>query len=339
MAEFKIGGHQFVKQGTPDGPYILAEIGLNHNGDYKLAREMVQAASECKASGVKFQSCNTEGFLHPSLKEAFEIFKGCEFKREEWQGLRELCDELEIDFISTPLSLDYVSILDEIGVAALKIASCDMTYYDLIESCARTSNPVIISTGMSSLEEILHLNNQEFLKSKDKIFLHCISNYPPRLEDCHLNFIPTLISELDCPVGLSDHTMGTSVSIGAVALGAVFIEKHFTLDRSLPGPDHKMSILPADLEELVKGCKDVHRSLGLASKPDIEGERPVREIARRGLYTRSGKILKGQKVNNETAVWLRPPNECLPQETRLLDKEFEANEELFGGISKGSFKG
>ena len=331
MNEFKIGSHKFAINETLQRPFILAEIGLNHNGDMGLASEMVAAAADTGVDGVKFQSYFTEEFLHPSLREAFEIFKSCELRPDEFSRLKSQAESLGLEFISTPLTHSYVKILNEMGVPAFKVASCDMTYYDLIEEITMTGKPVVISTGMSNFEEIKELMTQNFLKDYPIILLHCISNYPPKLEDVHLKAILSFREEFKVPIGLSDHTLGTAVGVGATALGVQFIEKHFTIDRNLKGPDHKMSMLPEDMRRLVNDSSDLFRALGQKGRPELEAEKDIRKVARRGLYA-SQSIAVGDTLSNHNAIFLRPSNSVDSRNVRLNRGSSKAKENLEGEI-------
>ena len=323
MRNVTIGAHSFL---NPKEPYILAEIGLNHNGNLDLALRSIDAAKEAGAQGVKFQSYFAEEFLHSSQEAALEVFRKCELSPDEFGKLGDHCRQVGIDFISTPLSFSYVSILDQLGVDAIKIASGDMNYFDMIEAATATKRTLIISTGMGMLSEIDHLMSQNFLVDYPLVLLHCISNYPPMLEDIHLRFVHTLSNLYPVPIGLSDHSVGNAVPLGAIALGALFIEKHFTLDCELEGPDHKMSIMPDGLKELVKGCQDVFHALGEWKKPVIQDEVPVKNIARRGLYLDEG-VSPGDLLTNENARFLRPPNGINPEEVRLLKGSWKLTQE------------
>ncbi len=331
MNDFSIGVHKFSSDIALQRPFILAEIGLNHNGDKVLASEMVAAAAETGVDGVKFQSYFTGEFLHPSLNEAFEIFKSCELTPDEFAALKFQAESLNLQFISTPLTYSYVKILNNIGVPAFKVASSDMTYYDLIEEITFTGKPIVISTGMSKLEEIKELMTQNFLVDYPVILLHCISNYPPKLEDVHLRTILSFREEFNVPVGLSDHTLGTAVGVGATALGVQFIEKHFTIDRNLEGPDHKMSMLPEDMRRLVNESSDLFRALGKTGRPELEAEKDVRAVARRGLYA-SQNIALGDALGNDNALYLRPSNSVDSRNVRLNNGDFKAKENLQGKI-------
>ncbi len=296
-------------------PYILAELGLNHNGQLDLALKMVDAAKEAGCQGIKLQSFVAAEFVHSSQK-ALEIFKSCELSISDHEKIAAHCLELKIDFVSTPLSLGYVQILKDLGAKAIKIASGDMTFYDLIDHAFATDLPVIISTGMASLAEIDHLMQQKFINQDRLVLLHCISNYPPRLEDLHLHFMVTLADLYGIPTGFSDHSLGNVAAIGATALGARLIEKHFTLDKNLPGPDQLMSMNPSEMARLVHETREMHRALGQKRKPDLESEVFVRSIARRGLYP-IAEIPSGTELSEKNAMYLRPPNSMRPEEVRL----------------------
>jgi sialic acid synthase SpsE len=320
QTEFKIGNWDAALDCPP---YILAEIGINHNGELDLALKSIDAAKKAGVHGVKFQSYFTKEFLSKGAP-GFDIFAGCELSVEDHRKIAEHCVKLGIDFVSTPLCPSYVRILADLGVKALKVASGDVTFYDLIERITGTGLPVILSTGMASLGEIENLLSQAFLKDYPLAVLHCISNYPPRLEDTHLQFLGTLKHLFSVPVGFSDHSLGTTLAIGSVALGARLIEKHFTLDKNLPGPDHKMSLDPGELSDLVRCTQDIYRAMGQKVKPEIAGEVPVKKIARRGLYRRQ-TFKDAMSLNEDTAIWLRPQNQIDPTKVRLLHSDCVAS--------------
>ena len=238
---------------------------------------------------------------------AFQIFDKYALSIDNHKALFDHCKQQEIHFLSTPFSLEWVTVLDEIGVPAFKISSGDMNYYDLVRKVSETKKPLIISSGMANEAEIDDLMDQDFLRNYEMILLHCISNYPPKLEDCHVRYIQTLSQKYSNLVGLSDHSAGIAVSLGAIALGARFIEKHFTIDKNLEGPDQKMSMDPTEFKELAQASKDLSRALGSFQKPQIANEVPVKEIARRGLYLKD-TVSSGDILNHENSRFLRPYN-------------------------------
>ncbi|MCO4784079.1 MAG: N-acetylneuraminate synthase family protein [Candidatus Cloacimonetes bacterium] len=296
-------------------PYLLAEIGLNHNGSLDLAKKMIDVAKDSGAHGVKFQSFKASDLVLES-EPAFEIFNNLALSIDEHQKLYEHCLKQDIHFLSTPFSLDWVDVLNEIGVPAFKVASGDMDYYDLVEKITETKKPLIVSSGMATASEIDDLMNQSFLKDYELILLHCISNYPPKLEDCHIRYIQTLDKKYKSLVGISDHSEGIAVSLGAVALGARFIEKHFTLDKSMDGPDQSMSMDPSEFKALSKASIDLSKSLGKFEKPVIKDEIQMREIARRGLYISEG-IKSGDTLNHSNSRFVRPFNGLSSAKVRL----------------------
>lgn len=298
-----------------DGVYFLAEIGLNHNGNLRLALDMVRSAAACGASGIKLQSYFTEEFLSREYP-SFDFFKSCELSVDDHREIAACCKDLGVDFISTPLCRSWVPILDEIGVAAIKIASSDLTFYDLIATAAGTEKPLVISTGASSNEEIADLLGRDFMQGVEIVLLHCVSNYPPRLEDINLRCIPVMAERFALPTGISDHSPGISIAIGAVALGAVFVEKHFTISHELDGPDQKISMEPQEFRSMICACDDVFRSLGAAEKKPAIREADFLKIARRGLYLRRS-VEKGESLSSENAVFLRPSNEISSATVRL----------------------
>lgn len=309
---FKTGRRDIMGQ---HGVYFLAEIGLNHNGNLRLALDMVRSAAASGASGIKLQSYFTEEFLSPAYP-SFDFFKSCELSVSDHREIANCCRDLGIDFISTPLCHSWVSVLDELDVAAIKIASSDINFYDLISVAAGTGRPLIISTGASGEDEIAALLAQNFMKNVKLVLLHCVSNYPPRLEDINLRCLPALRERFSVPIGMSDHSPGIAIAIGAVALGAVFIEKHFTISHELDGPDQKISMEPQEFRSMVCACDDVYRSLGQKEKKPVTGETDFLRIARRGLYLRHA-VEKGELLSAENAVFLRPSNTVSCSDIRL----------------------
>jgi sialic acid synthase SpsE len=186
----------------------------------------------------------------------------------------------------------------------------------LIATAASTEKPLIISTGASSNEEISALLDRDFMQGVELVLLHCVSNYPPRLEDINLRCIPAMNGKFSVPVGISDHSPGISISVGAVALGAVFVEKHFTISHELDGPDQKISMEPHEFRDMICACDDVFRSLGTAEKKPAAREADFLKIARRGLYLRRS-VEKGEPLSSENAVFLRPSNEISSAIVRL----------------------
>jgi N-acetylneuraminate synthase/N,N'-diacetyllegionaminate synthase len=255
---------------------VAAEIGINHNGDMDLARASIDAAANAGAHAVKFQSYVTEDFVHDRsltyeyrsqgrtiVESQYDMFKRCELSPDDLAALHAHCVERDVIFFSTPTSAEGVQHLVDLGSPLLKNGSDYLVDLELIAAMARSGLPTIVSTGMATLAEIDDaVRAFRDAGGEELILLHCTSSYPTRPEDVHLRKIPALAAAFGCPVGLSDHTAGVEAAIGAVALGAVMIEKHFTLDRDLPGPDHWFSSTPDELKALVDGVKAVELSLG-----------------------------------------------------------------------------
>src|ERR1700687_5382357 len=251
--------------GSP--PYIIAEVGSNHNGDMNLFRQLIDAAAEAGANAVKFQS-----WTDKSLIAEEEYGRNTEYsdKKKHFGSLREMvtayqltsdqhaqaharCVEQGIAFCSTPFADKEVDLLDSLDVPFFKIASMDVVHLPLLRYVARKKRPVVISTGMATLGEVEQAVDTVRAEGNDQIvLLHCISIYPPDYETIHLRNMETLQRAFDCPVGFSDHTLGTAIPLAAIALGACMIEKHFTLDQDMAGWDHAISASPEQLRTIVR---------------------------------------------------------------------------------------
>jgi len=267
-------GTRLVGDGHPC--LMAAEVGINHNGDMDLAHRSIDAAADAGADAVKFQNYRTEDFVSdrsliyeyisqgkPVVESQFDMFKRCELAPERLRELHEHCDRRGIIFFSTPSSEEGIQDLVNVKVPLMKNGSDYLVHLPIIRAMARTGLPTVISTGMADVTEIDDAV-AAFRRAggKDLILLHCTSSYPTPPEDVHLRKMTTLRQKYDCPVGLSDHTAGTIAAIGSVALGACMIEKHFTLDRNLPGPDHRFSSDPAEFRQLVESVRGIEKSLG-----------------------------------------------------------------------------
>lgn len=282
-----------------DAPtYVIAEIGVNHNGDAALAHRMIDAACASGADAVKFQTYRTQDLVLESAVKAeyqtrttgagsqFEMLRALELPFEVFAELRDHCREVGVDFISTafdPISLEYVAAL---GPACLKWPSGELTNRPLLRQARETGLPVMLSTGMGSLCEIaaaMDLMGPE----TDVVILQCVSNYPARIEDQNLRVLPAMQAAFGCPVGFSDHTIGPYAAIAAKALGMAVLEKHFTLDRSMEGPDHSASIEPMGFTRMVELLRQIESGLGDGVKRPLPLEEQVRAVARKSLVYRS----------------------------------------------------
>ncbi len=273
---------------------VVAEIGINHNGDLDLARNMVAEAANAGADAVKFQNYRTEDFLSDtSLQLSYEsggrtitesqwsLFKRCELTRSDVFALKAYCDELGILFLSTPTSREGVTDLIEAGVSHLKNGSDFLGHLPLIRHMGASGLPTILSTGMATEEEIaLAVHAFQEAGGKDLILLACTSAYPTPLQHANVRRVATLRKRFRCPSGYSDHTDGPDAAVAAVCLGAVVVEKHFTTDRSLPGPDHRFSATPRDLEALVHRIRRTETALGADALAPSDAEEQPRKLFR-----------------------------------------------------------
>lgn len=277
-------GQRFVGEGWPC--FLAAEIGINHNGDLNLAHRCIDAAADAGADAVKFQNYRTEDFVSSrslmyeyvsqgqTLSESqYDMFKRCELPPGSLRELREHCDRRNVIFFSTPSSEQGLQELAELGVPLLKNGSDYLVHLPLIQAMARTGIPTVLSTGMAVYADIEDaVNAFRQAGGKDLVLLHCTSAYPTPAEDVHLRKLPALAAAFGCPAGLSDHSCGNVAAIGAVALGACMIEKHFTLDKNLPGPDHRFSADPSEFRALVEAVRTMEKNLGSAELKPVKSE-------------------------------------------------------------------
>lgn len=279
--------------------YVIAEAGSNHNRDLETAKRLIDAAADAGADAVKFQTYTAEGLYsrktpNPSyLKEGsllkdqetvWDLIKRVEIPWEWHEPLAKYTARTGLDFLSSPFEEAAVDLLEQIKVPAYKIASYEITHLPLIEYAAKTGKPLLISTGMASLADIERALDVANGAGCDRIaLLHCAINYPPRFDDLNLRAIQTLCSAFQIPVGWSDHTMGHTADVTAVALGACLVEKHFTLSRTQEGPDHAFALEPGELAVMVRAIRETEASLGSAVKRVTTAEAEMFRIGRRSL--------------------------------------------------------
>lgn len=296
---------------------VIAEAGVNHNGELARAFDLIDAAAAAGADFVKFQSFNADQLVATYAPKAsyqrasgntvdetqHTMLRRLELSREEHVALVTHCRERGIRFLSTGFGVDAVDMLVELGVELLKVPSGEITNLLYLEHVGSRMLPVVLSTGMASLEEIqaaLHVLQQAGTPRARITLLHCTTEYPTPLEDVNLRAMVTLHDSFGVAVGYSDHTMGIEVPIAAVALGAAVIEKHFTMDRTLPGPDHKASLEPAELTAMVSAIRGIERALGDGVKRPSPGETENRLVARRSLVAaraiRAGEVFSGENI-------------------------------------------
>lgn len=299
--------------------YIIAEAGDNHNGDFNTALKLVDVAKRAGADCVKFQTFVTEEIISKYAEMAeyqkkntgkeesqFEMVKRLELSFDEFRKIKEYCDRVGIQFLSTPFDLKSVDFLNELGVPFFKIPSGEITNYPYLIKIAHTGKPVVISTGMCEPDEILAaINVLEKNGSGEITLLHCNTEYPTPLKDVNLYAMRTMKKMFGKKVGYSDHTKGIEVPVAAVALGACVIEKHFTLDKNMPGPDHKASLEPDELGRMVKNIRNIEIALGDGVKRVSESERKNIAIARKSIVARRN-IQEGEILTEENLAVKRP---------------------------------
>ena len=299
--------------------FIIAEAGVNHNGDVALAKRLVNVAAKAGADAVKFQTFKADQIVGPTAPKAayqlrstdkaesqLDMLRKLELSPDAHREIQAYCHGEGILFLSTPFDKESVDLLNDLGVPAFKVASGEITNVPFLKHVARKGKPMILSTGMAYLGEVEKaVHAVEKTGNHDVILLHCVSNYPADPSDVNLRAMKTMAEAFALPVGYSDHTLGIEVSIAAVALGACVIEKHFTLDRSLPGPDHGASLEPGDIEDLVKSIRAVEASLGQGRKEPAASEADTAALARRSLYT-TRDLKKGHTLVPNDLIALRP---------------------------------
>ena len=277
---------------------MIAEIGVNHNGDRVLAKEMIEAAKESGADVVKFQTFKAEKLVTqgtPKVKYQenttspeethYEMIRKLELSLENHFIIKEFCEKLGIEFLSTPYDSESACFLnEELGVSLFKTASADLIDHPLHEYIASSGIPSIVSVGMASLDEIAkNLSVYEKYGHEDVILLHCVSNYPCSDQSLNLRVLNTLKETYDFPVGYSDHSIGNEAAILSIAFGAKVVEKHFTLDKALPGPDHLASSTPEEFKQLVKSVRRAEKMLGSSIKQCQEEEKQMASVSRKSI--------------------------------------------------------
>jgi N-acetylneuraminate synthase len=308
------------RQVGPNRPcFVIAEAGVNHNGDAKLARQLVDVAVQAAADAVKFQSFKAEGLVTrdapkaeyqlrktASTESQYEMLRGFELSDKAHYDLKRYCDEKGILLMSSPFDQERADFLDLLGVAVFKIPSGEITNLPFLTHVARKGKPMIVSTGMASLGEVESaINAIQATGNQNIVLLQCVSNYPANSADVNLRAMHTMATAFDVPVGYSDHTIGIEVALAAVALGACVIEKHFTLDRTLPGPDHRSSLEPEELAALVHGIRKVESALGHGRKESVENEANIAAVARKSLVA-ARDIPVGASLTEDLIAIKRP---------------------------------
>ncbi len=301
------------KIGGDNPTYVIAEIGSNHNQDINLAKKLIDKAADAKVDAVKFQtfkaeklySKKTPKFSKDGVKP-FDLIKSIEMPTDWHEILKNYAEKKGLHFFSTPFDKDSVDVLDSIDVPAFKIASFELVDLELLKHTAKKGKPIILSTGLANIEEISEaLSAIRSQGNDDIILLHCNSMYPAPPEIVNLNAIKTMSEEFQVPIGFSDHTLGYHIPVSAVAMGAKVIEKHYTLDRNLPGPDHSFAIQSEELKQMIKQIREIEKALGTGEKKPSEMEEEMLTKGRRSIIARIN-IKKDTKITKDMLIIKRP---------------------------------
>jgi len=308
--------------------FVIAEAGVNHNGDMALALALCDAAQQAGADAVKFQTFRAQDLVVPGAPTAqyqarqtgaqdqFQLLQALELNREQHQRIQAHCRAIGIEFFSTPFSLDALQMLLSLGVGRVKLSSGELTHRALIEAAAASRLPLLVSTGMASLDEVreaLDWIRPYRADLRQVTVLHCTSAYPAPDASLNLRALLTLAQELGVAVGYSDHSLGLEAACAAVALGAVVIEKHLTLDCSLPGPDHQASLEPPAFAQMVQAIRRVSAMLGDGVKQPTPQEQDTARVARRSIVA-AVDIAAGTLLRAELLAFRRPATGMAPRD-------------------------
>lgn len=306
--------------------FVIAEAGVNHNGDMGLAKKLIDAAADAGADAVKFQTFTPEEIVSDTAPQAeyqtantgreesqISMLRGLVLPHKEHSALKKFAEKKGLVFLSTPFSIPDADFLETLDIVAYKIPSGELTNIPFLAHLAKKGKPVLLSTGMGTLEEVREaLNVLKENGATDIAIFHCTSEYPAPPADINLRAMQTLASEFGLPTGLSDHSDGIYIAIAAVALGACILEKHFTLDRSLPGPDHKASLEPSELKEMIRCIRAVEQALGSGDKKPTKGEMDTALVARKSVVARRD-IAAGTRITAEDVYIVRPGTGISPK--------------------------
>ncbi len=301
--------------------FIIAEAGVNHNGSIEIAKKMIEVAKECGADAIKFQTFKAEKVISRYAPKAeyqkqttgetdsqLEMVKKLELSFDDFIALKEYCDKLNIMFLSTPFDFESIDFLNDLGLEIFKIPSGEITNLPYLEKIGKLGKKVILSTGMADLGEIedaLDILISCGTKKENITVLHCNTEYPTPYEDVNLLAMLTIKEAFKVKVGYSDHTLGIEVPIAAVALGASVIEKHFTLDKNMEGPDHKASLEPHELKAMIDAIRNIEKALGNGIKKPSKSELKNKDIARKSIVAKR-EIKKGEIFTEDNITVKRP---------------------------------
>jgi len=318
-----------IGDGAPS--FVIAEVGVNHNGDLDVAKNMVDAIAAAGADCVKFQTFDAEEFNNSAnetytyisqgksvTESMLAMFKRLELEKEDFARLYDHARGLGLIPLSTPTDRVAVDLLDDLGTGAFKIGSDDIVYTPFLDYVARKGKPVIISTGMAAIDDIDRAVATIRDAGNDQIIiLHCVSLYPTPDESVNLRRMQQIMGRYGCPVGFSDHSSGVTAAAGAVAMGACIVEKHFTLDKNMPGPDHHFSMNPAELAQMTSTIRQLERCLGSGNLDPTQEELDMRDISRRSIVV-VRDLPQGHTIDTSDLAYRRPGTGLLPFETPNL---------------------
>lgn len=321
------------------GTFVIAEAGVNHNGDMSLAKKMVDVAAAVGVDCIKFQTFRAESLVSKTAAKAdyqientgasesqLDMIRKLELSYDNFRQLQHYCAQKDILFLSTPFDLESIDFLESIGIPFWKIPSGEITNYPYLVRIAKIGQDIVLSTGMSELSEISAAVKLLRENGCGKItLLHCNTEYPTPFEDVNLSAIRHLRQEFGLDVGYSDHTCGIEISIAAAAMGACIIEKHFTLDKNMPGPDHKASLNPEELAEMVRSIRNVEKAMGDGKKRPSPSELKNKDIARKSIVA-SCNICKGELLSEENLTTKRPGNGISPMRWNTVLGSFAAKD-------------
>ncbi len=323
--------NKLVGKGLPC--FIIAEAGVNHNGDVDLAKKLIDVAKKAGADAVKFQTFKAENIVTPQAQQAkhqtenigrkesqYQMLKRLELSYFDFEKLKEYCDEKGIIFLSTPhSSKEDVDLVVKL-CPAIKVGSGDLNNLPILEYMAGKNLPVILSTGMANLEEVKEAVDVVLPINKELILLHCTTNYPTKINEVNLRAMETMKKEFGLPIGYSDHTEGIKISLAAVILEACVIEKHFTLGKNMPGPDHKASLEPEELKMMVEGIRKIEKRLAAGENPDIIlGELNIKEAMGNGIKNPNLSEIEVAKVVRKSIVAAKDIKKGLTITENMLD--------------------
>jgi len=323
MRNIKIAGKII---GDKQPVFIIAEAGVNHNGDLNIAKKLVDVAVNAGADAVKFQTFKSEKLTVSDVKSPdyanknlgketnqLDMLKKYELEYTDFEKLKQYCDKKGIVFLSTPHSFDAIDFLEKL-VSAYKFGSGDITNIPALKHAAEKGKPMILGTGMSTMQEVkTAVNAIKSVGNNQIVVLHCTTNYPSSSDEVNLNAMVSMKKELNCLVGYSDHTLSILVPSIAAVLGAVILEKHFTIDKKLPGPDHKASIEPEELKEMIKQIREAEKILGSFEKKPTKSEGKNLNLVRKSIVAKE-KIEKGTEITEKMLDFKRPGTGIKPSE-------------------------